>query len=237
MSTKRNPFNWQYALGEVVLIFIGISLAISFQNWNDDRRLNNEANLVLESLKENLQIVSAEMDSLRAIELYRIETYEKLLDPKERSPFLSGGESEVELWEALFAVEVAMPKFTAYEEFKNSGKLSLIKDQQLQKMMVDLEFSLDDMRTTLADRLFVQQTMIDPLIIKYFNVPAFLAKKYDLDFQTDVPSKNFLKIVSLPEIQNIIAYKVALGRDHEEDLSRVLYSCKKMIERLQTISK
>jgi len=236
MSNSRNPFNWRYALGEVVLIFIGISLAISFQNWNDDRRLDNEAELVLQSLIGNLEIVSKELDSLRDIELTRLITYEKLIDVKKRTSFLEEPESQTQLWDALLAVEVAMPKFTAYEEFKNSGKLSLIKDGNLQKMMVDLEFSLDDMKTTVADRLYLQQSMIDPLIVEHFNVPNFLADKYNLDYKTNLPPTNFAKVLSLREVQNVIAYKIALGRDHEEDLTRVLASCQKMIDRLEQLT-
>lgn len=237
MSTKKKSFNWSYALGEVLLIFIGISLAISFQNWNDDRRLKNEAALVLESLQENLEIVSYEMDSLRKVEVSRLNTYEELIDQTKRKAFLDDGDREIDLWEALFAVEVAMPKFTAYEEFKNSGKLGLIKDGLLQKMMVDLEFSLEDMRTTIADRLYVQQSMIDPLIVKHFNVPIFLAKKYDLDYQSGLPLTDYEKVLSLSEVQNVIAYKLALGRDHYEDLMRVLQDCEEMIIRLKDLTK
>lgn len=32
--------NWKYALGEIALIFIGISLAIAVQNWNEEIREN-----------------------------------------------------------------------------------------------------------------------------------------------------------------------------------------------------
>jgi hypothetical protein len=39
MIRKQNfKLNWKYALGELVLIFMGISLAIGFQNWNDERK-------------------------------------------------------------------------------------------------------------------------------------------------------------------------------------------------------
>jgi len=47
--------NWSYALGEVFLIFIGISLAISFSNWNE-RRASKKVELeTLKELKEGLQ--------------------------------------------------------------------------------------------------------------------------------------------------------------------------------------
>lgn len=39
MIKKPNfKLNWKYALGELTLIFLGISLAIWFNNWNDQRK-------------------------------------------------------------------------------------------------------------------------------------------------------------------------------------------------------
>ena len=39
----KHKINWQYAIGEIILIFIGITLAIAFNNWNDRRiQLNNQ---------------------------------------------------------------------------------------------------------------------------------------------------------------------------------------------------
>ncbi|NVJ45952.1 MAG: hypothetical protein HWE07_02460, partial [Cytophagia bacterium] len=47
MIRKQNfKLNWKYAMGEVALIFIGISLAIAFQNWNEDRKQNIESKAI-----------------------------------------------------------------------------------------------------------------------------------------------------------------------------------------------
>ena len=43
--------NWSYALGEIALIFIGITLAIAFQNWNENRKQNNLERSVLQQLE------------------------------------------------------------------------------------------------------------------------------------------------------------------------------------------
>ena len=34
----KHKINWQYAIGEVILIFVGITLAIAFNNWNEERK-------------------------------------------------------------------------------------------------------------------------------------------------------------------------------------------------------
>jgi hypothetical protein len=47
--------NLSYAVGEVLLIFIGITLAIAFQNWNENRKSAKLEHAVLEQLKVALQ--------------------------------------------------------------------------------------------------------------------------------------------------------------------------------------
>jgi hypothetical protein len=55
MIRKSNfKLNWKYALGELVLIFLGISLAIAFQNWNESRKVNNQKALILQQIRTEL---------------------------------------------------------------------------------------------------------------------------------------------------------------------------------------
>jgi len=48
-------FNWKYALGEIFLIFVGISLAIAFDNWNEDRKRDQLEKDVLLQIKNELE--------------------------------------------------------------------------------------------------------------------------------------------------------------------------------------
>jgi hypothetical protein len=45
-----------YAAGEIVLIFIGITLALAFSNWNESRRLRSIELATLEDIAGNLQV-------------------------------------------------------------------------------------------------------------------------------------------------------------------------------------
>lgn len=65
MIRKPNmKLGWKYALGEVVLIFIGITAAIAFQNWNDDRKIRAFEREILSEINESLLLDSIELNQI-----------------------------------------------------------------------------------------------------------------------------------------------------------------------------
>jgi len=54
-SNKNYKFNLKYALGEIFLLFIGISLAIWFNNWNTSNKTNKAKELVIVKIKEEIE--------------------------------------------------------------------------------------------------------------------------------------------------------------------------------------
>jgi hypothetical protein len=77
-SRILHPLNWKYALGEILLIFIGINLAIWFNNWNETRKLKEEEKRILQSILTDLEddqaanehsilVLNKELDRVRQI--------------------------------------------------------------------------------------------------------------------------------------------------------------------------
>ena len=54
----------RYAIGEIVLVVVGILIALAINNWNEQRKLQNEINTYLSQKLENLK-----EDQLRLIEI------------------------------------------------------------------------------------------------------------------------------------------------------------------------
>ena len=52
---RKISFNWKYILGEILLIFFGITLAVWFNNWNADRKTTQEKEVAIVRIKEELQ--------------------------------------------------------------------------------------------------------------------------------------------------------------------------------------
>ena len=51
---KFKSFNWKYILGEILLIFIGINLAIWFNNWNTSRKLAENKAIAIAKIEEEI---------------------------------------------------------------------------------------------------------------------------------------------------------------------------------------
>jgi len=68
MSYRRkfqNVINWKNALGEIALIFIGISLALWFDNWNDQRKDQQLTKIYYKQLAQSLQKDTARLFQLK----------------------------------------------------------------------------------------------------------------------------------------------------------------------------
>lgn len=52
---KLRSLNWKYIIGEVVLIFLGINLAIWFNDWNTDRKIKDSKKVAIEKIQEEIQ--------------------------------------------------------------------------------------------------------------------------------------------------------------------------------------
>ena len=51
MENKTGKY-FKYAIGEIVLVMIGILLALQVNNWNEDLKIRKKEKLYLERLKE-----------------------------------------------------------------------------------------------------------------------------------------------------------------------------------------
>ena len=54
MENKTGKY-FKYAIGEIVLVVIGILIALSINNWNENRKDNSTGKQYLRSIKEDLK--------------------------------------------------------------------------------------------------------------------------------------------------------------------------------------
>ncbi len=79
---RKAKVNWKYIIGEVLLIFVGISLAIWFNNWNSSRKTDSDKKIAIEkiegeignNLQELLQARESNSKIKEAIDAY--ETFQ-----------------------------------------------------------------------------------------------------------------------------------------------------------------
>jgi len=81
LADDNKPLKYmRYAIGEIVLVVIGILIALSINNWNEGRKARKSENQILISLAEdfnsNLKSLENSMENISAL----IETYSLVLE-------------------------------------------------------------------------------------------------------------------------------------------------------------
>ncbi|WP_431135570.1 DUF6090 family protein [Psychroserpens mesophilus] len=59
----------KYAIGEIVLVVIGILIALQINNWNEARKTNNQLHGYLKSISKNIQSDTAEINQIKNIRI------------------------------------------------------------------------------------------------------------------------------------------------------------------------
>lgn len=79
---KSTTVNWKYIIGEILLIFFGISLAIWFNNWNASNTINANKRIAIDKIEEEIRNNLDELYSAREVNLKipkAIEAYEEII--------------------------------------------------------------------------------------------------------------------------------------------------------------
>lgn len=137
---------FKYAIGEIVLVVVGILLALSINNWNQERILNNENQVILRNLNEEfsenlVQLESSISDFDRIIKaLDELLTVMRTQDGK-----LTDVEFDRLLNKTFFTPNWTPSSFVLVE-LKNSGALSKLKNNNLKTLLFKWEREFDKMK-------------------------------------------------------------------------------------------
>ena len=121
---------FKYAIGEIILVVIGILIALSINNWNENKKLKVQEIKILKEIKseltETLQDVSEDL-----------EAYEKFLKSAEiiynSILYKKSYQDSIKLhYSYLLAVEEFLAKQSAFESLKSMG-LDIISNDSVRK--------------------------------------------------------------------------------------------------------
>lgn len=122
-----------YAIGEILLVVIGILIALQVNNWNEDRKNQREAIAILKNLKSELR----EDFLMMAYTLERLEKrkagadYLYQLITNHSGSLVIDSTAIVEALIRCSYIHKFVPSFAVYNEIQNSGKLNLIKSDSI----------------------------------------------------------------------------------------------------------
>ena len=130
---------FKYALGEIILVVIGILIALQVNNWNEHRKEKINASNYINRIEEDLVRCTARSESLLAQHKKILKSVTDTQILLERGTNLTVEEKNTVDFAFLWFPRTTyqLPSMLTYEEMKESGDLHLIKDVEMRNDLAE----------------------------------------------------------------------------------------------------
>lgn len=128
----------RYAIGEILLVVIGILIALQVNNWNEQRKQRAKELHYLSNIRTDLNLNIAEINSYIASRNAKTESAKIVLEYYEGKPLtdidaFNMHTVNVYTWHKFFQIN------NTFQELTNSGNLSIISNDSIKNSLLNLE--------------------------------------------------------------------------------------------------
>jgi len=186
----------KYAIGEIVLVVIGILFALQINNWNERRLEANQEKITLSNLNEEFQDNLRNLDFVIAKLSNTIGTTEHLFTMfrKEESKYPSRALDSV--ISKVLTSPTWKPSEFVLNDLKNSGGLSKLNNKELKKLLFQWTRFYNSMRETVFQ---TEKRNLD--LIKFLKIHGSL-RNVDVFIGSFKYKRSRLSIDNLVLLQN-----------------------------------
>ncbi len=202
----------KYAIGEIVLVVIGILIALSINTWNESRKDGIKEQLILKSLKvnlkENLKLLSLANKS--TIDAYNASiNIHELISPNANKINTNQIDSLTSIMFDYFSFDA---NSGAIYEIINSGQLNIIKNEELKNQIsnwsglvedtqrdgdIANKHAFDNMVMYLSKNGTISNFPITNEIVQNLNIKSKPISSFEVDYQ---------KLMSSLEFENLVGW-------------------------------
>ena len=200
----------RYAIGEIVLVVIGILIALSINNWNENRKDGIKEQVILKSLKVNLK------ENLRLLDLANTATIDaynsslklhELIKPRSIVVDTNQIDSLISVMFDFFNFD---PNSGAINEIINSGQLNIIKNEELKNQIsnwsgmvedtqrdgdIAIKHAFDNMVMYLSRHGSISNLPIGNNRVQNMNLKQKSTSGFEVDYQNLMNSSEFENLV------------------------------------------
>jgi len=222
MSENKTGKYFKYAIGEILLVVIGILIALQINNWNEQRKDRIREQAILNSLQQDFKtnIVNVNDAYITFSEAY--ESSVVLLEIVKDNNTINPTEVE-DLMDDIINKTKSLDIITgSLDEIFSTGTFNLIKDEELRKQLSYWSFYVTDTEDDIViyrDYLFgfFIPSLTNKLLLRNMDDPGFFENNLGLSEMTKSNFKiDYNKTLRTIEFENelynnTLNYKYALN--------------------------
>lgn len=172
-----------YAIGEIVLVVIGILIALQINNHNEQKKVQAKEQTYLSALKEEFEYNKLQLEKvMTSNEKFGNAANEILKYTGPDGPSLSE-EEFIDLFTRMINSEVQYrPSNGVLQEIISSGKLEIFRDPDLKNLLSSWDGLLYTIRFQEGELNYIRMKLID-MVNEQGNVRQLFQTKYNDRFQ------------------------------------------------------
>jgi hypothetical protein len=201
MEQNKTGKYLKYAIGEIILVVIGILIALQINNWNEHRKTRATEIIFLKNIEADLKL------NLVSLDAFVISRQEAIKSSKLVINYFNNPNSINLNTFNLHSINVMVwfpfqQNDNTYQELVNSGQLSIISNKDIKDQMQNMQSSF---KTIAFVENEMQQDFESYLYDPFFSIADVDLAMKNLDAQTeqrnDIPEINAEQVKTL--LQNI----------------------------------
>ena len=211
LVTGNNTVKYlKYALGEFLLIVAGILMALQIQTWNEERKLENQRQELIENLKVDFHL------NLERIDNGLANTESVLKGLEEFLRIAAGGTHNLNTDELRALASKAFraipfkPSFTSYNAAKSTGLINSIEDRALRELFAEIEYRIQIFNVTQEATTFDQFSGGTWDLRLRFGSLGWFYNAQDAPKPYRLPTESFEKAIATKEVHATFENKLNL---------------------------
>lgn len=223
-----------YAVGEIILVVIGILIALQIDNWNEERKQRETEIHYLNNLKTDLQLNIAELDDYIAYRSSEVEAATRVLEHFEGKPLINLVDFTYDIVN-VYGWQRFNQQDNTFQELVNSGNLALISNDSIKNGLLNLQAAYTKLKNVeLHGRYDSEILLYEPQyrildLNTIHNILAF-PDSTGLSYQNKTPSKaQYEALLKDLEHKNGFAMMRFEFNNHRGRLNRMKDQCYEII--------
>ena len=129
LSTGKTGKYFKYAIGEIILVVIGILIALSINNWNQNNINEKRLNQYIESILKDLDLDKVRLTECFKADSTKIQVINELSDPL--PDFIGIGKGRFDIDSIMWTHSLKIHNAT-YNSMISSNAMELLKNNKIQ---------------------------------------------------------------------------------------------------------
>ncbi len=223
MEKNKTGKYFKYAIGEIVLVVIGILIALSINNWNEERKLETQEIKILKELLVNLRADST--DHASNFEWYDHASKSSAIVVQSLESRTPWNDTMAEHYGWIFMKGLANLNTSAYDNLKSQG-FNLINSDSIRNALTHLYSSEYDRYLKYEKEFSIDNSnmLVIPVLLKRLRMDEWWHAT-PLDYETLLDDVEFREVVRFKGIT------MAFMRGHCASSLEGVIKLMRMIER------